>query len=70
VQQAITEATADYWRRRAQDFEQIGNPRCAPIAENCRNHARLLAGEFGPVDEPWPGFNEDLDLVLAEREVA
>ena len=43
---------------------------CDLIAINCRNHARLLAGEFGDAGEPWPGFNDDLALVLAEREAA
>jgi hypothetical protein len=70
VQAAITEALAEYWLRRGAVFAQVGTPECDLIAANCRNHARLIAGEFGPVDEPWPGFDEHLDLVLAERDAA
>jgi hypothetical protein len=70
VQEAITEALPEYWLRRSRDFAAVGTPDSDLIAENCRNHARLLAGWFGELDEPWPGFDEDLDLVLAEREVA
>jgi hypothetical protein len=70
VQAAITEALAEYWLGRAAVFTQVGTPACDLVVENCLNHARLLAGEFGPVDQPWPGFCEDLDLVLAERGAA
>jgi hypothetical protein len=70
VQQAIMEVLPEYWLRRARDFAAVGTPECDLIANNCVNHARLLADEFGAIDpEPWPGFDEDLDLVLAEREV-
>jgi len=59
VQQTLLEATSAYWLRRAQSFAAVGTPRCDEIAQACRNHARLLSGEFG-VAEPWPGCVEDL----------
>ena len=65
VQQTLLEATWAYWMRRAQVFAAVGTPRCDEIAQACRSHARLLAGEFGEV-EPWPGFAEDLAAVLGE----
>jgi hypothetical protein len=70
LQDALTEATAQHWLHRAAVFAQVGTPECDLIAENCRNHAQLIAGEYGALAEPWPGFLEDLDLVLAEREAA
>jgi hypothetical protein len=70
IRQAIIEAEASYWLQRSRYFAKVGTPDCDLIAENCRNHARLLAGWFDDVDEPWPGFNQDLELVLAEREAA
>jgi hypothetical protein len=70
VQQAITEAIASYWLRRSAQFEAVGNDRCDEVALACRSHARLLSGEFGALDEPWPGLVADLDAVLAERVVA
>src|SRR5829696_5483645 len=63
VQHTLLEATWSYWMRRAQSFAAVGTPRCDAIAEACRNHARLLSGEFGPV-EPWPGWSDDLAAVL------
>jgi hypothetical protein len=70
MEQALLEVLPEYWLHRSRSYASVGTPECDLIAENCRNHARLLAGEFGPIGEPWPGFDEDLDLVLAEREVA
>jgi hypothetical protein len=67
IQESIREVEVRYWLRRGADFVQVGTPDCDLIADNCRNHARLLGGVFGELLEPWPGFNEDLDLVLAER---
>ena len=60
VQQALLEATWAYWMRRGQSFAAVGTPRCDEIAQACRSHARLLSGEFGEVDEAWPGCAEDL----------
>ena len=70
VQQAIVEAEVWYWLQRSRDFAQVGTRECDLIAINCRNHARLLAGEFGDAGEPWPGFNDDLAFVLVERAAA
>ena len=42
LQDALTEATAQYWERRATQFANVGTPNCNMIAENCRNHAWLL----------------------------
>src|SRR5215212_4652011 len=55
VQQVLCEATWAYWMRRAQSFAAVGTPDCDAIAEACRNHARLMSGEFGEI-EPWAGF--------------
>jgi len=59
VQQALCEATWAYWMRRAQAFAAVGTEQCDQIAAACRNHARLMSGEFGEI-EPWAGFAEDL----------
>lgn len=38
---ALNEATAAYWRKRAEDFAALGGPSCDEIAEACRNRARV-----------------------------
>lgn len=53
LQDALNEATADYWRRRAQDFRQVGTPACDEIAEACLNRARIAEIGGAPwADEP------------------
>jgi hypothetical protein len=47
----LQNATAEWWKRRARDFEQVGNAECDEIARACRNHAELLSGRFGPLEE-------------------
>lgn len=42
LQDALCEATADYWERRAHTFAAVGNARCDEIAQACRNKAQLL----------------------------
>lgn len=42
LQDALLEATATYWRRRADTFAAVGNPRCDEVAQACRNHAELV----------------------------
>ncbi len=51
LQDALLEATANYWIRRAKTFEAVGNPRCDEIALACRRHATLapLGGDAGLV---------------------
>ncbi len=44
LQDALLEATANYWLRRAKTFEAVGNPRCDEIALACRRHATLGLG--------------------------
>ncbi len=44
MQDALAEATAAYWLRRAKTFEAVGNPRCDEIAEACRHRATLGLG--------------------------
>ena len=44
-QQARIEATPDYWRRRADDLDQVGTPTATNAAVACRHHAALLAQE-------------------------
>ena len=60
LQDALTEATAQYWERRATQFTQVGTPDCDMIAENCRNHARLLRDQA-----PEP-ISQDIIDVLEE----
>jgi hypothetical protein len=50
LQDALQEATASYWRRRAATFARVGNERCDEIAQACRNAATvaLLQDEHGP----------------------
>lgn len=47
LQDALNEATAAYWRKRALDFDRVGTPECDEIAQVCRNRARvsLLGGD-------------------------
>lgn len=43
---ALQEATAAYWLRRAETFAAVGSPACDEIAQACRNRAALsLDGE-------------------------
>ena len=41
LQDALNEATAAYWQRRAEAFAAVGTPACDEIAQACRNRARL-----------------------------
>jgi len=47
---ALKEATAAYWLRRAAQFDAVGNARCDEIAQACRNRAAV---SLMPGDEPW-----------------
>lgn len=61
LQDALVEATATYWRRRAEEFRAVGNPTCDAIAEACENRARVsVLG--GDVEE----FYRDIDAVNSE----
>ena len=80
LQDALNEATAAYWLRRAATFDAVGNARCDEIAQACRNRAAV--GQFqedrarrrdrdpggcvsiGPRDKTEPG-DELLDDVEA-----
>jgi hypothetical protein len=42
LQDALAEATAEYWTRRATAFAAVGTPACDRLARNCRFHAQLL----------------------------
>lgn len=48
LQDALNEATAAYWTKRAQQFEAVGNERCDEIAQACRNRAALALGSETP----------------------
>lgn len=48
VQDALNEATAVYWRRRAEQFAAVGTPRCDEIARACRNAATLALIQEDP----------------------
>lgn len=41
LQDAIAEATASYWLRRAATFDAVGTQSCESIAQACRNAASL-----------------------------
>lgn len=63
LQDALTEATAAYWRNRAADFAAVGTPECDQVALACENRARVsLLG--GDVEE----FYALLELDEAEPE--
>lgn len=47
LQDALNEATAVYWRRRAAAFDAVGNEECDVIAKACRNRAALMLGGEG-----------------------
>ncbi|MCW2763610.1 MAG: hypothetical protein JWR85_3811 [Marmoricola sp.] len=48
LQDALNEATAAYWMKRAEQFDAVGNARCDEIARACRNRAALsLGGDLG-----------------------
>jgi len=42
LQDAIAAALPSTWRRRAEDFDRVGNQRCTDVATACRRHADLL----------------------------
>lgn len=49
LQDALNEACAWYWLRRADDFNVVGTPECDEIAQACRNRAAVsLLGEEWP----------------------
>ncbi|TDT30883.1 hypothetical protein [Naumannella halotolerans] len=82
IREAIRMATAEFWERRATDFEWVMQERftdpldaCTEGMEpnratalSCRRHAHLLRTGF--FAEPWWGFDEDFADILAERQVA
>lgn len=49
MQDALAEATAAYWNKRAGDFEAVGTPECDEVADACRNRARVALD--GDVEE-------------------
>lgn len=74
LQDALNEATAAYWLKRAETFEAVGNARCDEIAIACRNRASLaLAEKNGRGSEdlapavPYVGGRGDLPPAPARR---
>lgn len=56
LQDALAEATASYWNRRARAFAAVGTEKCDRIAEACRNAAAVaLIADEPPIelDELW-----------------
>lgn len=43
---AMANASATQWRRRADQFAAVGTASCDVIATACRNHAALLDGSW------------------------
>lgn len=60
VQDAIAEATATHWRRRAATFDRVGTERCDEIAIACRNHATIASVDVEAELE------DQVELVTAE----
>ena len=48
LQDALAEATAAYWTKRADQFAGVGTPACDEIAQACRNRAALALGSETP----------------------
>lgn len=60
VQDALNEATATYWQRRADQLAAVGTPDCDHVARLCRHRASLAPIQSGP--EP------DVLAVLADAD--
>lgn len=59
IQDALAEATALYWERRAQDFDAVGTPECDEVAQACRHRARVaLDGGIEEFYEAMDGGNQ------------
>jgi hypothetical protein len=61
MQDALAEATAAHWEKRARDFDAVGTPEADETAQACRNRARVALD--GDVEE----FYELLDVLDQER---
>ena len=61
LQDALNEACAAYWIRRAEDFEKVGTSACDEVAKACRHRAELslIGGTFPEVDDV---LSEDGDV--------
>lgn len=46
LEDAMANASAARWRRRADQFAAVGTAQCDEIALACRNHASLLDGSW------------------------
>lgn len=53
LQDALNEATASHWRRRAATFAAVGNARCDEIAQACRNAAAVALMHDGIDADVW-----------------
>lgn len=62
ILECLQESSADWWDRRAVQFDRVGNERCDEIADACRNKASFLR-MYGDDD-----LAEDLAAVLADLE--
>jgi hypothetical protein len=53
LQDALNEACASYWLKRAEDFERVGTPECAEVGRACRHRAELslIGGTWPEVDD-------------------
>ena len=50
AQDAIAEATAEYWERRAKAFRAVGTEKADEIAQSCVNRAALERAEWAEHD--------------------
>lgn len=46
LQDALSQATADYWLNRAETLAAVGTPRCDAMAQACRNRALVAFAEW------------------------
>jgi hypothetical protein len=62
LQDALNEATASHWRRRAATFAAVGNARCDEIAQACRNAAIVALMHDGIDADVWAALAEADDV--------
>jgi hypothetical protein len=60
----LLEATANYWRRRADDFRSVGTPECDEVAQACEHRARV-SQLGGDIQEYYQLLDDALDAEVA-----
>ena len=62
IQDAMTQATAAHWRRRAAEFAAVGNERCDEIARACTARAQF--------EQAYPSITEAEIVAMLDEMVA